>query len=43
MTKKERLYWSIKNQIGYCVITGDVERRKKLERQLKTLKKGGKK
>ncbi len=36
MKKEDREYWSIKNRIGYCVISGDTKKREELEKELET-------
>jgi len=33
----DKEYWSIRNRIGYTVISGDKTKRKELETELKTL------
>lgn len=38
-----KIYWSLKNRIGYCVLTGNNAKRKVLEQVLSNLmKKAGK-
>jgi len=32
-----KIYWSIKNRIGYTILTGDTVKRKELEQELETL------